>query len=179
MPHAVVSEEKRRQAKTFRRDMTTAKRKLRYALKAHRFEGLGFRRQVLLGRYVLDFDCHERGLVVEVDGGQHFSASRAARDTVRDRWLNTQGYRVIRIANNEVFRNLAGVLEYLLSVAPNPPCSSLVGEHDRAWRGRRGGMTDLVSRAHPPPYPPPQGGGVIADPPVETSDTSGSGGVVR
>ena len=179
MPHAVVSEEKRRQAKTFRRDMTTAKRKLSYALKAHRFEGLGFRRQVLLGRYVLDFDCHERGLVVEVDGGQHFSASRAARDTVRDRWLNTQGYRVIRIANNEVFRNLAGVLEYLLSVAPNSPLLPCGGARPRLARSE-GGESPIRSLGHTPlPTLPHKGGGVIADPPVETSDTSGSGGVVR
>ena len=90
--------------------MTPAERKLWYALKAHRFNGLGFRRQVPLGRYILDFICHDRNLLVEVDGRQHFFSPRAARDSVRDRWLNTQGYRMVRIANNEVLNNLPGVL---------------------------------------------------------------------
>ncbi|HET7851658.1 MAG TPA: endonuclease domain-containing protein, partial [Methyloceanibacter sp.] len=114
--------------------MTTAERKLWFALRAHRFDGLGFRRQVPLGRYVLDFVCHERGLVVEVDGAQHFSASRAARDAVRDRWLNTQGYHVIRIANNEVLCNLSGVLEYLVSIAANSPLLPCGGARPRDAR---------------------------------------------
>ena len=121
MPHAAISEAKKRRAKSFRREMTPAERKLWYALKAHRFNGLGFRRQVPLGRYILDFICHDRNLLVEVDGRQHFFSPRAARDSVRDRWLNTQGYRMVRIANNEVLNNLPGVLEYLLSVAAKSP----------------------------------------------------------
>jgi very-short-patch-repair endonuclease len=178
MPHAIVSEEKRGRAKTFRRVMTTAERKLWYALRAHRFERLGFRRQVPLGRYVLAFVCHERGLVVEVDGGQHFSTSRAARDAVRDRWLNTQGYRVIRIANNEVLNNLPGVLEYLLSVAANSPLPPCGGARPRNVRSEGGEQTQK-KRHTPLPTLPHKGGGVIADPPVEASDASGNGGVVR
>ncbi|MGH6804261.1 MAG: endonuclease domain-containing protein, partial [Methyloceanibacter sp.] len=83
MPHAVISEAKKRRVKGFRRTMTGAERKLWYALRAHRLNRLGFRRQVPLGPYILDFVCHDLGLVIEVDGGQHFSASYAARDSVR------------------------------------------------------------------------------------------------
>jgi len=97
--------------------MTPAERKLWYALRAHRFNRLGFRRQVPLGRYILDFVCNDRSLVVEVDGGQHFSRSRMTHDAARDLWLQSLGYRVIRVANNEVLSNLEGVLEYLLSIA--------------------------------------------------------------
>jgi len=138
MPHAAIPESKKRRAKSFRREMTGAERKLWYALRAHRFDGLGFRRQVPLGRYILDFVCHDLGLVIEVDGGQHFSALQAARDAVRDRWLATQGYRVIRFANNEVLGNVDGVLEYLLSIATNaplPPCGGARAPLRRAEGG--------------------------------------------
>jgi very-short-patch-repair endonuclease len=164
MPHAIVSDAKKKRAKTLRRDMTGAERKLWYALRAHRFDGLGFRRQVPPGRYILDFVCHDRGLVVEVDGGQHFSASHSARDAVRDRWLQTQGYRVMRVPNNEVLCNLEGVLEYILSAAadsPLPPCGGARAPLRRAEGGR---AQILKSRLTPLPTLPHKGGGVFAAP---------------
>ena len=158
MPHAPVSEQKKRRAKTFRRVMTSAERKLWYALRAHRLDDLGFRRQVPLGRYILDFVCHDRGLVVEVDGGQHFSSSRA-RDAVRDRWLNTQGYRVIRIPNNEVLGNLPGVLEFLLSVAANSPLPPCGGARPRFARSEGGEASPQKKRRTPLPTLPHKGEG--------------------
>jgi very-short-patch-repair endonuclease len=194
MPHAIVSEEKRRRAKTFRRVMTTAERKLWYALRAHRFEGLGFRRQVPLGRYVLDLVCHDRGLIIEVDGGQHFSSSQAHRDRIRDRWLNTQGYRVVRIANDEVLTNLEGVVQYLMSIltesqaaggpairggaagSPLPPCG---GARSRSARSEGGDAFPQAQRRTPLPTLPHKGGGVLAEPAVENSDASTHGGVEK
>ena len=91
--------------------MTDAESRLWYHLRAGRFQGWKFRRQVPLGDYIVDFVCEEAGVVVEVDGGQH--AERAAKDMVRTRWLEAQGYRVIRYWNNDVLGNTAGVLESL------------------------------------------------------------------
>lgn len=88
--------------------MTDAERKLWYALRAHRFENVGFRRQVPIGPYVADFACHAARLVVEVDGGQH--SVSVARDTARSEWLASRGYRVLRFWNNDVLLNLEGVL---------------------------------------------------------------------
>ena len=171
MPHAIISEAKKRRAKSFRREMTGAERKLWYALRAHRLDGLGFRRQVPLGRYILDFVCHDRCLVVEVDGGQHFSALQAARDRIRDRWLGAQGYRVLRVANNEVLTNLEGVLAYLTSVAadsPLPPCGGARSGNDRA----EGGKSRTQSRRLTPlPTLPHKGGGVFVAPLVQDNDT--------
>ena len=180
MPHAPISETKKRQAKSFRREMTRAERKLWYALRAHRFDGFGFRRQMPLGRYILDFVCHYRGLVIEVDGGQHFSARQAARDSVRDRWLRTQGYRVIRFANNEVLSNLSGVLEYLTSIietpdpsvlkssiaanTPLPPCG---GARPRLARSEGGESPIQNPRLTPLPTLPHKGGGVFVGPSVQ------------
>ncbi|MGH6824792.1 endonuclease domain-containing protein [Methyloceanibacter sp.] len=176
MPHAAVSDGRRRRAKAFRRQMTTAERKLWYALKAHRFEGLGFRRQVPLGRYVLDFVCHERGLVVEVDGGQHFSALRAGRYAIRDRWLHAQGYRV---ANNEVINNLSGVLEYLLSVDANSPLPPCGGARPRFARSEGGEARTQSKPKTPLPTLPHKGGGGTAEPSVENSRASESSVVAR
>jgi hypothetical protein len=76
-----------------------------------------------------------------------------ARDAVRDRWLRTQGYRIIRIANNEVLSNLEGVLEYLLSIAtdsPLPPCGGARAPLGRAeggeTRAQNPGLTPLPRR---------------------------------
>jgi very-short-patch-repair endonuclease len=108
MGHEFLPERDKKRARALRRAMTDAERKLWYALRAHRFEGIGFRRQVPIGPYVADFASHAARLVVEVDGGQH--ASSAAKDTVRSDWLATRGYRVLRFWNNDVLSNLEGVL---------------------------------------------------------------------
>jgi very-short-patch-repair endonuclease len=65
-------------------------------------------RQEPIGTYIVDFVCRERRLVVEVDGGQH---ADNARDVARDKWLADHGYRVLRFWNNDVLKNMDGVLE--------------------------------------------------------------------
>jgi very-short-patch-repair endonuclease len=97
--------------KELRANMTDAEMLLWYYLRAKRFEGWKFRRQVPLGPYVVDFLCERAGLIVEVDGGQH--AERRWADAMRTRWLEEHGYRVIRFWNNEVLGNMGGVLETL------------------------------------------------------------------
>jgi very-short-patch-repair endonuclease len=52
--------------------LTDAERVMWNALRAHRLEGAGFKRQVPIGPYIVDFACHDSGLIVEIDGGQHF-----------------------------------------------------------------------------------------------------------
>ncbi len=64
-----------------------------------------------MGPYVVDFFCPDAKLVVEVDGGQH---AESASDVVRTRWLEAQGYRVIRFWNNDVLGNTEGVLLSIL-----------------------------------------------------------------
>jgi very-short-patch-repair endonuclease len=73
-----------------------------------------FRRQQALGPYLLDFYCHEHGLVVEVDGSQHFEEPIASTDQVRTRWLEERGLRVLRFTNREVLTEMVGVLERIL-----------------------------------------------------------------
>ena len=100
-----------RNARELRAQMTDAERLHWHYLRAHRFHGLGFRRQVPLGSYIVDFLCESQRLIVEVDGGQH--ADRAVEDARRTQWLEAQGYRVVRFWNNEVLGNMEGVWEAL------------------------------------------------------------------
>src|SRR5262245_47846670 len=94
-------------ARTLRREMTEAETKLWRMLRSRQIEGYRFRRQVPLGRYIADFVCHEARLIVELDGGQHDPLSQ--QETDRSRFLQSEGYRVIRFWNDEVLENPEGV----------------------------------------------------------------------
>ena len=102
--------------------MTDAERRLWYLLRGHRFGGFKFKRQVPVGPYIVDFACLGRGLVVEVDGGQH---AESAKDRIRDAWLNTQGLCVLRFWNHDVLGNTAGVLQTIMTTLESPLPSSL------------------------------------------------------
>jgi very-short-patch-repair endonuclease len=105
--------------------MTPAERIIWYAVRAHRLSGAAFRRQVPIGPYIADFVSHAAMLIVEIDGGQHFEDVHEQRDAVRDAYLNSKGYRVLRFDNPEVVTNRHGVLtriaEALGEVAPSLP----------------------------------------------------------
>ena len=108
-------------AKTLRTNQTEAEQRLWYHLRAHRFMGLKFKRQKPMGRYIVDFVCMERQLIIELDGGQH--VEQVAYDQHRDAWLRSQGYTVLRFWNNEVMHQLEDVLEQIrctLSPGPSP-----------------------------------------------------------
>jgi very-short-patch-repair endonuclease len=112
--------------------MTDAERRLWYELRAYRFDGRKFRRQAPIGDYVVDFVCFEVKLIVELDGGQH--ASRVEKDDARTAWLNSQGYRVMRFWNYQIFEEFDSVLEAIwnaLRVAPSPQPSPTRGEGAR------------------------------------------------
>jgi very-short-patch-repair endonuclease len=78
-----------RNAKPLRVAMTDAEAKLWYYIRARRFEGHKFRRQVPLGPYIADFVCEAAWLIVEVDGGQH--GERHEHDETRTRWMSSRG----------------------------------------------------------------------------------------
>jgi very-short-patch-repair endonuclease len=89
---------------------------LRYRLNV---EGSHFRRQVRFGNYIADFVSHGAKLVIEVDGGQH--DERALADAERSRFIEAQGYRVLRFWNNQVLGNIDGVLEEIRRVITTTP----------------------------------------------------------
>ena len=94
-------------ARTLRREMTEAEKRLWQILRSRQTEGYRFRRQVPIGGFIADFVCHAARLIVEIDGGQHDPSSEA--EASRTRFLEAEGYRVLRFWNNEVLGNREGV----------------------------------------------------------------------
>src|SRR5438477_4927561 len=110
-------------ARRLRQNRTEAERALWARLRRKQLDGVRFRQQVPLGRYVVDFLCFERRLIIEVDGGQHALAMPA--DRARAAWLEERGFRLIRFWNHDVLKNMDGVIESVLkalraSVSPPP-----------------------------------------------------------
>jgi very-short-patch-repair endonuclease len=115
-------------AKQLRRNLTPFEWRFWYAVKNRQLAGAKFRRQVPVGPYIADFLCISARLIIELDGSQHGDAADADAD--RTRYLEAQGYRVLRFWNNDVAANLEGVLravELTLAEAPltlpSPPAS--------------------------------------------------------
>ncbi|HWO57273.1 MAG TPA: DUF559 domain-containing protein [bacterium] len=94
-------------ARRLRRTMSNIENRVWGFLRNGHLEGLKFRRQHPIGRYVVDFYCHERRLVIEIDGASH--AGQHDADRVRAQWLSDHGFRVIRFANEDVLKNAEGV----------------------------------------------------------------------
>lgn len=92
--------------------MTDAEQALWRSLRDRQVEGYRFRRQVPIGRYIVDFACLEKRLIVEVDGGQH--QINRDNDAIRDAWLVKEGYCVLRFWNNDVLGNRNGVLQRIV-----------------------------------------------------------------
>jgi len=97
-------------ARRMRRVPTEAEKRLWWHLHRLQLDGSHFRRQVRLGRYIADFASHKARIVIEIDGGQH---AESAADAERTRFIEGQGYRVLRFWNNEVLSNIEGVLEVI------------------------------------------------------------------
>jgi very-short-patch-repair endonuclease len=143
-------------ARALRRDATEAEKVLWRGLRA--LSGTKWRRQVPVGPYFADFLCFGAKLIVEADGGQH--ADAAEYDARRTRFLEAQGYRVIRFWNNDVLANLNGVLEQI---------SLSLGEREGGAK-RRESEGDELSRPISPspsqplagPLPLPKGEGLKA-----------------
>ncbi len=102
-------------ARSLRRAQTEAERQLWRRLRARGLNGFKFVRQEPIGPYFADFVCREEMLVVEVDGATHSSDDEVGHDGRRANLLLSRGYRVARVANDEVYRNMDGVLETILA----------------------------------------------------------------
>ena len=104
---------KRDLARQFRKWPTDAERKLWSRLRGKRLGGVKFRRQQPLGAYIADFYCSAAKIIVEIDGAQHGEPARRAHDAARTRFLEDQGYFVLRFTNHEVMRDTDRVLDVI------------------------------------------------------------------
>ncbi len=94
--------------KALRQTSTKPEQLLWTALRNRRLAGLKFRRQHSIGPWIADFVCLDKQLVIEIDGGYHDKVQD--KDADRQRYLEKQGYRVLRFRNEEVLSNLEGVV---------------------------------------------------------------------
>jgi very-short-patch-repair endonuclease len=101
----------KQRARSLRKAMTDAERLLWQHLRRRQLAGWKFRRQHAVGPFIVDFVCVARKLIVEVDGGQH--ASDVGQDEKRSRYLSKEGYRILRFWNNDVLKEIDGVLEII------------------------------------------------------------------
>jgi very-short-patch-repair endonuclease len=124
-------------SRQLRQNRTDAERVLWERLRRKQLDGWRFRQQVPLGAYIADFLCARRMLIVEVDGGQHAGAKS---DVARSAWLEARGFRVLRFWNNDVLRNLDGVVEAILIAlreeAPPPHPAPMEGGGGKIDRGQ-------------------------------------------
>jgi very-short-patch-repair endonuclease len=116
-------------ARSLRRRETESEKKLWGRLRSNQLAGMKFRRQLPVGPYIVDFCSLEAMLIIELDGSQHVDKQK--EDDKRTKFLETQGFRVIRFWHNEVLTNIEAVLETIvqhLRNSPSPQPSPLKGE---------------------------------------------------
>jgi len=140
--------ELQKRARSMRNDPTEPEKRLWRILSNSQLGGYKFRRQAVIGQYIVDFLCPRARLIVEVDGDMHDAQADAVRDT---RLLN-QGYLVLRVTNQDVMRNMEGVLRHIVEGLRSP----------LTFRGGAGGgaspqATALTAKPHPNPSPEGEG----------------------
>ena len=106
-------------ARELRKDMTNAEHCLWRHLRGGQLQNIKFRRQYVIGSYITDFAAPEIRLIIELDGGQH--ADQQFYDQQRSKFLQKQGYRVLRFWNHDVLQQTEAVLAEILKHCP-PPC---------------------------------------------------------
>ena len=96
-------------AKTNRSNMTDAESLLWHYLRQEQL-GVRFRRQHVIGDYIVDFICLKQRRIIEIDGGYHNDIVQQQEDRIRQNWLESMDYKVIRFTNEEVFYNIETVI---------------------------------------------------------------------
>jgi len=117
------SEKALTRAKELRANQTDAEKILWYHLQNKQLDEHKFRRQQPIGSYIVDFVCLEKKLVIELDGGQHNEEKGIKHDQKRTEFLEQSGFKVLRFWNEQVFKNIADVLDEIfaeLNMAPLP-----------------------------------------------------------
>ena len=113
-----VPDDKAEIARQLRRKQTPSERLLWERLRANRLHGLHFRRQQIIDGFVVDFYCHAARLVIEVDGPVH--TKQREQDAYREQVLQSRGFVILRITNDELRINPDAVLQRILATIGSP-----------------------------------------------------------
>lgn len=109
------SQQQRARSKQLRRDLTGPERGLWHLLRGRQLAGMKFRRQQVIGPYIVDFYCAQARLVIEVDGESH--VGHGASDAARDAYLRSHGLRILRVTNDDVLHESEAVMLAVLKIA--------------------------------------------------------------
>ena len=112
-------------ARTLRKNMTDSERLLWSRIRRKQLKGYQFYRQKTVGNYIVDFYCPSANIIVELDGGQHYSDLGRKKDKARDAYLLKQGFRVLRYPNWEVLNELNDVVEDICAHLPTAESPSI------------------------------------------------------
>lgn len=117
MSELVNQEKYKKLRQNLRNEMPKPEQKLWYYIRDRQIEGVKFRRQCSIGKYIVDFYSFKKKLVIEVDGDSHFFSEEAIeKDEIRTKFLEAQGIKVIRFTNTDVMKNCEGCVDELLRV---------------------------------------------------------------
>jgi len=103
--------ELKKYSQELRKNMTEAEKLVWSTVRGRQVKGLQFYRQRITGNYIVDFYCPRVNLIIELDGGQHYTDKGLYEDKIRDDYLRDQGFRVLRFSDKDVFKNLKGVMD--------------------------------------------------------------------
>jgi very-short-patch-repair endonuclease len=98
-------------ARELRKNMTDAERLLWSKVRMKQLNSYQFYRQKNVGNYIVDFYCPAGKLIIELDGSQHYTEEGKKKDEIRDQYLDSLGFTVLRFSDREVLKNLEGVIE--------------------------------------------------------------------
>jgi len=101
-------------SRKLRKNMTGAEIYLWSKLRMNQLNNYRFYRQKIIGDYIVDFFCPKLKLVIEVDGGQHYTDDIFESDRKRDEVLKSFGFRVLRFTNIDVLKNIEGVIARII-----------------------------------------------------------------
>ncbi|MBN1445900.1 MAG: endonuclease domain-containing protein [Candidatus Omnitrophica bacterium] len=110
--------------KQLRKNQTDAEGKLWRMLRNRQLDGVKFRRQYSIDKYILDLYCPEYKLAIEADGGQHYEPEGQQRDNRREKSLSRSGVKILRFSDIDILKNIEGVWEVIqqeLRKRKNPP----------------------------------------------------------
>lgn len=101
----------KRYSRELRKDLTDAEKFLWDKIRGRQLKECQFYRQKIIGNYIVDFYCPQAKLIIELDGGQHYTEEGTVKDMIRDKYMESLGVKVLRFSDREVFEDIEGVLE--------------------------------------------------------------------
>lgn len=130
-----ISHHMRQRGKSLRSDMTYAEIMLWQELKNSQLNGLKFRRQQPIDRYVADFFCAEKKLVIEIDGSSHDFGNNHLRDQHKQNLFESLGYKTLRFSDADIRQHLENVLMAIANAAALIPTPKRQSRFDPPARG--------------------------------------------